>query len=285
MRRILCISLVIFLWVAWAWGQEKNPILAEIKRPKIVITLKDLEKYISFYGEEAQKYLQSPEKKAEFLQDVVKMFAIAAYAQEQGFTQRPDIQEKIAFLSQKFIAKEYLKERLEQALQKKAITKEDIELYYKTHQEEFYSPPKVRLATVAFRGPEEKLEAVQKKAPEILKQLQEGHFSWPLDPALQIQIVGDSGLLPVKQFESLLGSLPLELPLGKWSEPIKTKRALYFVKVLEREEAKLLPLKEVEEKIQKKLLAELRQAELKKIINEILRAEEVQIYYQNLLKP
>ena len=284
--KVLCFGLCFFFFF-WAhttaWAQEKNPVLAEIKRPKIVITKQDLEKYIDFYGPEAREYLQSPEKKAEFLQDVVKMLAIAAYAHEQGFDQLPEMQEKIHFLAQKFVAKEYLKHRLDQTMQKESLTEAELKLYYKTHQEEFRTPPKVRLSLIIFEGPEPKLKALQAKAKEMKASLDKGVFSCPFDPSLKAKIVGDTGLLAIQKFEGSLGSLPLRLPLGKWSDPILSQKSLFLVKVLERKEAKPLPFEEVKEKIRKKLLSEIRQAQLRKLIKEILKAEEAQIYYQNLL--
>ena len=281
LRKRFCI-LMLFLLSCVASSLAAERPVAEIKKPGIVITQKDLNRYISYYGPEVEKSLSISEKKAEFLWDVVKMFAVAAYAQGQGFDKRPDLKDKMAFLRKKFIAREYLKERLKKALKDINLTEEDLRLYYKTHPEEFRQPDKIRFSAVILRATN-KDSSLKDLAQTIREQLLKAKsLQILMTERVNLSVITDSGWKSLNIFEGALKDFLKKSPPGLWSKPIEIENRVYLLKVLERKQGTEESFERVKEKIRKKLLQEARQTKLKEIISEILRQEGVEIYYQNL---
>lgn len=282
LRKLFC-TLMLFLLFCVASSLAAERPVAEIKKPGIVITQKDLNRYISYYGPEAEKSLSIPEKKAEFLWDVVKMFAVAAYAKDKGFDERPDIKDKIAFLRKKFIAREYLKERLEKALKDINLTEEDLRLYYKTHSEEFRRPDEIRFSAVILEATN-KDSSLKDLAQIIRKQLlKDKSLQISTTERVNLSIITDSGWRSLNNFEGALKDFLKKSSPGRWSKPIETGNRVYLLKVLERKQGREEPFERVKGKIKKKLLQEARKNKLKEIISEILRQEGAEIYYQNFL--
>jgi len=258
--------------------------LAVIKKAGIVITTKDLKRIIDYYGEEARRYLAIPEKKAEFLENIVKIKALAACARRQGFNKRPEIQQEISFLVDKFLARKYLQEKLNQEMAKVKISEQDLRLYYKTHQDEFTIPAKIRFSGVIIKATNaSKKEELQRLSRKLREQLISGKLKEiPSFQDLNIFLIGDSGWSLVKRFPPQVRDILQKLPLGKYSDIIEVGREAYIIKIIERQKTQVLPFEKVKERIKNKLLDEIRTNKTKEIIKQILTDEGTEIYYQNL---
>ncbi len=264
--------LLFFLFSASVWAKP----LAEIRRPGIIITEKDLERYLSYYGPEAEKALSSPAKKQEFLRDLVKMLAVAAKARQEGFDQRPEIRAQLEFVADKFLAKKYLTYRLEKALEGLRFSDEDLELYYRTHPEEFLVPARVRFSALVLKGAEEK--ALLAEARRLRPQLLQGSLTLSTD--LDFFFIRDSGWKVFDRLEGPLRETLKELSPGVWSEPVSLGERVYLLRKIDFEAAKRKPLAEVKEEIRSKLLNEAKRQKLRQIIEEILKEEGARLWPQ-----
>ena len=249
-------------------------VLAEIKKPGIVITEEDLERYISYYGPEATKVLSSPAKKREFLFDLVKVLAVAAKAREEGFDKQPEIRDQIQFLIDKFLAKKYLAVKLEKAVADLHFSDEDLKLYYRTHPEEFMLPAQIRFSALMLKGKDR--ERLLKEAQRLRQEISKARLCLPTD--VDFLFVRDSGWKSLDQLDSAVRETLKELPANTWSKPIPLDTRVYILRKLDFKPARRKPFEEVKEEIRNRLLAEAKRQKLRRIIEEILKEQGARLY-------
>ena len=256
-------------------------VLAEIKKPGIVITEEDLKRYISYYGPEAAEVLSSPAKKREFLLDLVKVLAVAAKAREEGFDNRPEIRDQIQFLIDKFLAKKYLAVKLEKAVADIRLSEEDLKVYYRTHPEEFMLPARVKFSALMLKGAER--ERLLEEAKRLRQEITKGRLSLPTD--VDFLFVRDSGWKNWKQLDSAIRQALEKLPPKVWSEPIALDKKVYLLRKLDFKPARRKPFEEVKEEIRNRLLAEAKRQKLRRIIEEILKDQGARLYLKGKSAP
>jgi hypothetical protein len=270
MKKIFLQFTMLFFFVLFQFQNNVQArVLAVIEKPGIKLSEQDLERYISYYGQESKAVLSSPQKRLEFLENLVKMLAVAAKAREEGLDREPEIKDQIEFLTQKFLAKKYLTRRLEAAMARVRFTEEDLRTYYRTHPEEFRLPAKVRFTALVLKG--EDPEALRQEAKRLQTALNRGELSLHLD--YDFYFVRDSGLKPLNELDPPLRQALEELPKGQWSQPIAYGSRVVMVKKLAFEPATRRPFAEVKEEIHKRLLSEARRLRLRTIVQEILKEQ------------
>jgi len=263
----------LFLLLLCLPGPAGARVLAVIEKPGIKISEQDLDRYLSYYGEEAKAVLSSPQKRLEFLENLVKMLAVAAKAREEGLDREPEIRDQIEFLTQKFLAKKYLARRLEAAMARVRFTEEDLRTYYRTHPEEFRLPAKVRFAALVLKGDDP--EVLRQEAERLRAALNRRELTLHL--GYDFYFVRDSGFKPLKELDWPMRQALEELPKGQWSQPIAYGSRVVMVKKLAFEPATQRPFAEVKEEIRQRLLSEARRLRLRTIVQEILREERARL--------
>ncbi len=159
------------------------------------------------------------------------------------------------------ITKRNLIER--QVKRKVNITPEDVERYYRAHDERFKTDEKVHLRHILLQIPEGATPKIEKetmdRALEIRQRtLDGGAFSQlarTYSEGAGASAGGDIGWVDRRSLLDEIAREAFKLPQGQVSLPVRTSLGLHLLKVESRQPARLLPFAQVEEEIRKELYA------------------------------
>lgn len=161
-----------------------------------------------------------------------------------------------------------------------SISKEEIEEYYKTHEDEFKRGESVRVYQILLPSESEALEVLSllKKSPpqEFEKIAREKSISPEGSRG------GDMGYFQRGELPVEIEDVVFSLKVGELSPVVKSSFGYHIFKVVEKKGARLLPLKEVEKNIAENLLYKKRDMLEKELINEAKKNLRWKIYYENL---
>ncbi len=161
-----------------------------------------------------------------------------------------------------------------------SISKEEIEEYYKSHEEEFKRGESVRVYQILVPSEAEALEILS-----ILKKSPPQQF----EKIAREKSISPEGLKGGDMGYFQRGELPIEiedvvfsLKVGELSPVVKSSFGYHIFKVVEKKGARLLPLNEVERSIAENLLYQKRDLLEKEIIYEAKNNLKWKIYFENL---
>lgn len=182
------------------------------------------------------------------------------------------------------------------ALRGKHVTREiiisphKIESYYQAHQDQFKVEDQVKLRMIVLNKPaggeapagNDEPSAVRRMAEEIRRKILEGaafsEMASIYSQGAQRQGGGDWGWVERKVLRAELREPAFHLPLGQVSEVIETPEACYLMLVEQRRPAHVRPLVEVQDEIERTLLAQ-EQARLQKQYVDRLRKKTFVRYF------
>ncbi|MCX8089989.1 MAG: peptidylprolyl isomerase [Verrucomicrobiae bacterium] len=183
------------------------------------------------------------------------------------------------------------------ALRGKHVTREviisphKIERYYQANQDKYRVEDQVKLRMIVLNKPggagdggasNEQDTAVRRMAEEIRRKILEGaafsEMASIYSQGAQRQEGGDWGWVERKVLRAELREAAFALPVGQVSEVIETPEACYLMLVEQRRAAHVRPLVEVQEEIERALLAE-EHARLQKQYVERLRKKTFVRYF------
>jgi peptidyl-prolyl cis-trans isomerase SurA len=168
-----------------------------------------------------------------------------------------------------------------------AVTQEELEAYYREHEEEYFQPEriKVRHLLVMVRenaGAEETQEA-RRKALDILDEYRAGADFADLVLKYSPVTVSDgdtvSGWLKRGEFLRELEEVAFSLPVGKVSEPIRSQAGFHLIQVVERQKATYLSLETMTDSITETLSREKMQKDYKDWLKELREEALVDVLY------
>ncbi len=144
------------------------------------------------------------------------------------------------------------------------VRDEDIAEYYKSHQDEFNAPSRVRLSAIFIKGPADPgrgdIKSVTETAQEILARLKGGEDFTELVRAFSLgpgaSQGGDLGFFNVSQLDKELQEVVTQLPEGGISDPIPRAGGLQILKVTKKEKGGTRNLQEVRDAIFNRLYKE-----------------------------
>ncbi|MGQ9618404.1 MAG: peptidylprolyl isomerase [Candidatus Aminicenantia bacterium] len=161
-----------------------------------------------------------------------------------------------------------------------SITKEEVEEYYKTHEEEFKREETVRVYQILVSSESEALEILR-----ILKQSPPQEF----EKIARERSISPEGVRGGDMGYFQRGELPLEienvvfsLKVGELSPVVKSSFGYHIFKVVEKKGARLLPLKDVEKNIAEDISYGKKDMIEKELIEEAKNGVKWRIYYENL---
>lgn len=182
------------------------------------------------------------------------------------------------------------------ALRGKHVTREiiisphKIESYYQAHQDQFKVEDQVKLRMIVLNKPaggetpagNDEPSAVRRMAEEIRRKILEGaafsEMASIYSQGAQRQEGGDWGWVERKVLRAELRETAFHLPLGQVSDVIETPEACYLMLVEQRRPAHVRPLVEVQDEIERTLLAQ-EQARLQKQYVDRLRKKTFVRYF------
>lgn len=282
-RFFVLVSIVLVLMLIAVLAQaEEDVLLAKIGDKKIMMS--DLKRMISYYDAEKQKILeQQPQFKATILQRIVQGMVLSKIAKDNGFDKRPEIKEQIELMTNDLLASQYL---LKEVVGKINVTDDDINLYYKAHQEEFRTPEMVRARHILIKvdksaSNDDKAKA-RSKAEDILKRIKAGEDFAKLasefseDPGSKNK-GGDLGFFPKGRMVPDFEKVAFSLKPGEVSDIVETPFGFHIIKVEEKKESIQEPLEKVKDKVKEKVFADFRKAKVDEFVEKAMKDAGVEL--------
>ncbi len=276
MKRFFVLSVLLLMLAKGSAFAQGDTVLAKVGDTKI--TMSDFDRIISFYDAEKQKLLaQNPTFKATILQRIVQGMVLSKIARDKGFDKRPDVKEQIGLLSNDLLATEYLKKEI---VEKIDVSENDIQLYYKAHQEEFTTPEMVRARHILIKVDKSASEDAKKKAKEkaegILKRIKSGEDFAKLaselsdDPGSK-ENGGDLGFFPKGKMVPNFEKAAFALKPGEMSSIVETPFGFHIIKVEEKKEAVIEPYDKVKDKVREKVRAEFKKRRVEEFVQKAMK--------------
>ena len=169
---------------------------------------------------------------------------------------------------------------MEMTKSKVSISKEEIEEYYKTHEEEFKRGESVRVYQILVPSESEALEILsllKKSPPNQFEQIAKERSISP-----EGSKGGDMGYFQRGELPLEIEDVVFSLKVGELSPVVKSSFGYHIFKVVEKKGARLLPLKEVEKSIAENLFYQKRDTLEKELINTAKNNLKWKIYFENL---
>lgn len=247
---LLVIFAISFLFVQISTAVENDPVIA--KAGDNVLKMSDLNRLISYYPADRQKYLQdNPAQKITLIKRMLEVRIIASLAKKERFDKNPEIMEQLGYIVDDFISKEYLDKVLAKDVR---VSDEDVKQYYEANKGKFKAPEQVRarhiLVHVSSKATDEDRKKAKEKIRELRERLNKGEDFAKLaseysdDPGTKRR-GGDTDYFArgrmVKPFEEAAFSLKP----GEISDIVETKFGYHIIKVEDHKEARTMGFEEV----------------------------------------
>ena len=123
------------------------------------ITVGEFAEEIANKGPFLRARYNSPERRRELLDQLVRFELLAQEAHAQGFDELPEVQRT----REQLMIRRFLEEEYEERLQPSDITDEDVRAFYDSHPTEFHQPEQVRASHILFTS--------EAQATRVLRQI------------------------------------------------------------------------------------------------------------------
>ncbi|MGI6659473.1 MAG: peptidylprolyl isomerase [Dethiobacteraceae bacterium] len=183
-------------------------------------------------------------------------------------------------LAQYGITEELLKDNIRTDLQLSAIVRSKIEVseaeveeYFRENQDDFNIPEEIDVRHILVETEEEAEEVLALlRAGEDFAELAKEHSQDPgsADKGGALGFNGRGSF--VKEFEDAA----FALPVGEYSEPVKTEHGYHIIEVLERKEAKEVEFADVKEQVKEALIEEKVRERLQEEYNQLYDAAKIE---------
>jgi len=149
--------------------------------------------------------------------------------------------------------------------------------YYNAHKNEFMQPEQVRLSEILVPTPADATEAVvaqaQAKAEDIAAKLKAGakfdETAKTYSGGPTASQGGDLGLFKRGALAKVLEDQTFSLPAGGFTAPIRTRQGFVILKVTERQDAGIPPMKDIEPQIQEAMYMQAMQPALRAYLTKL----------------
>jgi len=277
LQRILLSFVIVSVCIATSFAADDDPVLA--KAGDLVFRQSDYDRLMSYSPYQLQNQLkENPEQRVVLVERVMQSKIIAGVARKEGLDKKDDIREQIQYITDDFLAGEYLK-KVSADEKKNVILKEDeLRQYYVANTNLFTIPEQVKarhiLIIVSKDASEVKRNEAREKAKEIHRKLKQGEDFEKLaeqnseDPATRSKR-GDLGYILRGQTEKPFEDAAFSLKPGEFSYLVETSQGyhLIFSEAHIRERVKTFD--EVRELIESQVKERLAQARVKDFIKKV----------------
>jgi len=167
------------------------------------------------------------------------------------------------------------------------ITPEEVESYYRDHEQDYYRPERIRVRHLLVKAGKEAgaegMQAAREKVSDILAQSQGGEDFVELIRTYSPETIqGDeslSGWLKRGEFLKELEDVAFSLPVGDVSDPIQSEAGFHLLQVGEKEEASQLAMETVGDSIKETLLRDKMKLDHGEWLREMREDAQVEILY------
>lgn len=244
----------------------------------VEITLGDVATELASKGSFIRARYQSPERRREFLDQMIRFELLAQEAERRGYADLPEVQRT----RKQVMVRRFLTERFEGG-GPETISDEDVRAYYESHQSEFHTPAQIRASHIRCRDRATAQRVLRElmAAPNDLRlyrQLADQHNT---DPETRERF-GDLQFFsrpderqegePVLPPEVVEAAFSIERIGGLHPEVVRSADGWHVVKLTGRRAAMHRTLEEADNPIRNRLFRERREAAIQQLLAE-LRAE------------
>lgn len=232
---------------------------------------------------------ESPERRKEFLDNLVRFELMAAEAEKRGYMDLPEIQRA----RKQIMVQEMMKAEFQNKLQPSDITDEEVKAYYESNPGEFNKPEQIRAShiVVSNRGKAQRLLKQLQKAPTDARLFRQLALENNEDEAtkaaggdlrffskVEDRAEGDAAIpAPVVEAAFALKAVGDLAP-----EVIQTEQGFHIVKLTGRRAAMTRSLEQATRPVRNKLWREKREASIKAFIDKIREEAKVETHWDLL---
>jgi peptidyl-prolyl cis-trans isomerase C len=229
-------------------------------------------------------YESTGQQKIPLIKQLLEAKVVSDIARREGFDKRVDVSEKIQYLMNDYLFKEYLMKVVAKDV---IATEEDQKQYYTLYKNKFSFPEQVKarhiLLKFSHNMSEEEKKKVKEKAESILERLKKGEdfaelaTAYSEDPG-SAKKGGDLGYFQkgkmVKPFEEAAFSLKP----GQLSGIVETRFGYHIIKVEDYKESGTKTFDEVKDSIKAELQNELAKVKATEFIDKTVKDAGMEIY-------
>jgi parvulin-like peptidyl-prolyl isomerase len=262
---------------------EEDIVLA--KAGDFVVRKSDFERVMSYYPADRQKSLQeNPQQKILLIKQLLQVKIVSDIAREEGFDKRPDVNEKLQYITNDALFKEYLTHVAVKAV---SVSEDDMKQYYTLYKNKFSYPEQVRVRVIILKAPSAMPEEEKKKkketAEEILAKLKKGDDFAELatlysEDQRAAKKGGDMGYLQRDQLLKPVAEVAFSLKPSEFSGIVETTVGYQIIKVEDYREAGTKPFEEVKESINKQLEIEFSKTKAAEFLDRASKNAGLEIY-------
>lgn len=288
-RRIIAAAAILAcIGAATAMGEEFNPVIGKVG--EITLRETDLDRLVESQPAEIRRQMkEKPELKVRLVEELLLKQAIAARARKEGFDRKPETREKLAYLVDDFLSREYVAKVVVAGVK---VPESELEKYYQEHVKEFIVPESVKARHVFLKvdagaSVESRVEK-RKRAEELLQRLKKGEdFARVAAEASEdgetAQKGGELGSIsPGKTNSEDFEQAALSLKSGELSNVVATPYGLHIIRVDERSERRTATLAETREYIAGKLQQELELKKGQEFVDRIVKESGLEVYAEKI---
>ena len=247
------------------------------------ITVGEFAEAIANKGPYLSARYNSPERRRELLDQMVRFELLAQEAHAQHFDEAPEVRRT----EQQLVIRRFLEHEYEERIQPEDITDDEVRAYYEAHPAEFHQPEQVRISHILFTR--------EADAQRVLRQLQAS----PSDVRLFRQLAeqfdtdattrdrfGDVGFFsrpaerrdgePTVPDEVATAAFSLETIGAVYGEVVHSARGFEIVKLTGRRGALDRSLEESSRPIRSRLVRERREHEIEALVERLTAEADVE---------
>ena len=250
-----------------------------------VITLGDVQDGINKQAPFVRARYSTPEKKKEFLDNLIRIEVMAKEAEKRGYDKDPEV---LRVMKQQMIAK-FLRKDFESKLKVEDVPDADVEKYYKENPAEFNRPDQVRVSQIVVKDKAEadkiarEAGALGKTDPKPFRDLVT-KYSEDEDSKAR---GGD-----LTSFDRATTAVPKPIveaafalkEVGDISPPVKVDQGYAVLRLTQKQAGFSRPLPEVKRQIQQRLFRDLRTKSMDAFVADLRKKYTVTVDEANLAK-
>ena len=267
-------------------SSKSGPVLANVGDE--VITADDFKKRLDETSPFLRARYNTPERKKEFLENMIRNELLAQEAQRRGLVRNPTVQE----VMKRAMVQELLREQLDERLPGNDITEVELKRYYDEHLDDYMKPGRLRVNTIAVSD--------RAKAVRLLREISDREELGELN-AFQVVAMkesedkasapmgGDLRYLSQDEMSKERGdsfaraAFQLIAP-GEKAGPIETQRGFEIIKLQNKTPALDKRLDEVKEQVRQRMARERRSKEYEDFIRRLREEGHVRINDEEIAK-
>lgn len=268
--------------------EDANKVLARVG--SVVITVGDLAREIQKRNPIQRRIFESPEKKRELLNEMIRLEILAQEAEKKGYDKDPMVQ-----MFEKQLLLRELEMELMKSIRIEDVTEEEMKKYYQEHWDDYHIPEQVRLYHILVK--------TETEAQKLLKILMEKKYDerffretaqqYSIDEETKVT-GGNLGYLspPGKRREGervvpeeiLKVAFTLTPTEPIYPKPIKTDLGYHIIRLSHKREARDINYEDVKQHIRRIVYNQKVNEARNKLIEKLRKEANIVIYEENLKK-